>query len=219
MKKFILLILLLPAMGLQALAAGKSGETQSVRHEFRLGAGDMLFETLIWHDQLHKKYTGAKPDFLFPEDRAYGYSPHMSVEYAYHILPWMSIGTIVDFQVTGWSREWYNSSNKLASTTYENFYNLCIMPTARFNYFRREHVGLYSSISVGMDVNGGSEYNGFGKNTELGLAADIRFIGVTVGGGHWWGFAELGGLYALRNKNAMYMMSSQIVKVGASYKF
>ena len=199
-------------------AKSPSADSLGTRHEIRLGVGDMMFETLVWNNQLHKQYS-SDPGSRFAEKRDYWYLPHISGEYSYHILPWLSVGGIVNFQMTGWNTYVYKGNSELDTVTKENFFNFCIMPTARFNYFRREHVGLYSAVSVGLDINGGTEVDGFGHNTVAGLAADLRFIGVTAGNGHWWGFAELGGLFALKNKNTLFLMGSELFRFGVSYKF
>lgn len=210
--------LLLIAIAVCALGAGTYAAEPRAKHEFRLGAGDMLFETLIWHDQLHKTYESGAGS-AFPEKRDYRYTPHFSGEYSYHILPWMSLGAMLDLQVTNWNTYNYNGQNKLAWVDESRFWNFCIMPVIRFNYLRADHVGLYSSLAAGMDLNGGTEKDGFGRNVQVGAALDIRLIGVRVGGGHWWGYAELGGLFALRNPQCMYMLGSSLGRVGVSYKF
>lgn len=216
-KLVILLAFMLP------FACASAAEADSLafksRHEVRFGVGDMMFETLIWNNDIHKDYSRALQGSVFREDRNYVYSPHINAEYAWHVLPWLSVGAMVDFQITGWKRYWYDNGNREVAVTNENFTNICILPTVRFNYFRREHVGLYSAISAGVDFNGGTEVDGFGRYVQVGVAADLRFIGVMVGNRHWWGYAELGGIYALRNKNCMYLMNSEIFRVGASYKF
>lgn len=220
MKDFGILRLVCAAAAslLLALPCGAKDKDFS-RHEARIGVGDMLFETMIWHNQVHKHYSDAPASMLYPEKRGYRYLPHISGEYAYHLLPWLSLGCTLDFQQTCWDTEYYNSENKLLRTDKENFYNLCILPTVRFNYFRREHVGLYSSIAVGMDINGGTEKNGFGQNTIVGAALDIRPIGVIFGEGHYWGFVEIGGINALQSKDVMFMLGSELVRTGFSFKF
>lgn len=204
----------------QLIAQTKDKEPEFSRHEVRLGVGDMLFETMIWHNQVHKSYAGSPAEILYPEKRGYGYMPHISGEYSYHLLPWMSLGGTVDFQQTYWRTEYFNSTDdRVKESVRENFYNLCIMPTIRFNYFRREHVGLYSALAVGLDINGGTEKNGFGQNTVVGADLDLRPIGVIFGAGHYWGYVELGCLNALKSKDTMFLLCSEIVRAGLSYKF
>lgn len=218
MKRFFLSFFALTVLGVGLSAADISSDSLKCRQEIRLGIGDMMFETLVWNNQIHKQYASASA-YLFPEKRDYWYLPHISGEYSYHILPWLSVGAVLDFQMTGWNTYVYDGRNELVECRKENFTNLCIMPLARFNYFRREHVGLYSAITVGIDFNGGTEVDGFGHHTRAGLATDLRLIGVTAGNGHWWGFAELGGIFAMRNPRNLFLVGSELVKCGVSYKF
>ncbi len=187
--------------------------------ELRLAIGDMFFENLIWHDQIHKDYYGAPAGVVFTEDTHYRYMPHISMEYSYYMFPWMSVGGIVDFQNTAWHREKYDNTNRFLGYSKENFCNLSMMAGVRFTYLRREHIGLYSSLALGLDINGGSERDGFGHYTACGFAADVRLIGFKAGNGHWWGFVELGGMNALKKKSVIYMLGSELFKAGVSYKF
>ncbi len=218
MRHIFAAVIVLAAFGVSLDAADFHRDSLRQRHEVRFGVGDMMFETLMWNNQLHKQYASDALS-LFPEKRDYWYLPHFSAEYSCHFLPWLSVGCILDFQMTGWTTYVYNGQNEQVGTSKENFTNLCIMPVARFNYFRREHVGLYSALAVGIDFNGGTELDGFGKHTQVGVAADLRLIGVTIGGGHWWGYAELGGIFALRNTGTLFLLGSELVKCGVSYKF
>ena len=189
------------------------------RHEVRLGIGDMAFETMIWHDNLHKSYVGGEAGFVNTEKVDYHYTPHFSAEYSFHVVKWLSVGAIVDFQSTSWKRQGYNNHDEFVSTTRENFFNLTVLPTLRFNYVRRPHFGVYSSLSFGIGLNGGSEVNGFGKHTVTCPAGEIRLLGFKGGSGHWWGFAEFGALASLQNPNIIYMLGSELFRAGVSYKF
>lgn len=208
------------AVSVQLDAQTKDVTSEFSRHEVRLGVGDMLFETMIWHNQVHKSYAGSPAEILYPEKRGYSFLPHISGEYSYHLLPWMSLGCALDFQQTYWRTEYFNSADdRVKESVKENFFNLCILPTIRFNYFRREHVGLYSALAVGMDINGGTEKNGRGQKTVVGAALDLRPIGVIFGAEHYWGYVELGCLNALKSKDEMFLLCSEIVRIGLSYKF
>ena len=189
------------------------------KHEVRLGVGDMCFETLVWHDQLHKSYAGTDAGFTFIEDKGYKYTPHFSAEYSYHLFKWMSLGIIVNYQNTSWTRQSYNSNDILQGISNERFFNLAILPTIRFNYLRREHFGMYSSLSFGLDINGGSETNGFGKTAVGAFGADIRLIGLRAGGGPLWAYIEFGALAAMQNTNIMYLLGSELARAGVSFKF
>lgn len=212
MKKPFLKVCTALAVALTASFAVPAAEPEPAgRHEVRLGIGDMMFETLIWHDNVHKPYAGI-------EDTDYEYTPHFSAEYSYNILKWLSVGLIFDIQYTGWRRSVYDLGYPIAESR-ENFYNIAFLPTLRFNYFRRPHVGLYSAVSAGVDINGGSEKDGFGRNAVCCFAADVRLLGLRAGGGRWWGFVEVGGLAAMQNSNIIYMMGSELIRAGLSCKF
>lgn len=186
--------------------------------ELRLGVGDMFFETMIWHNQPHISVASLPDGLVVKEKTHHRYSPHISVEGTYSLLPWLCAGLALDIQGTGWDLECYDRSGKLGADKH-SFYNLCIMPVARFNYFRRPNVQIYSAIAAGIDVNGGTETDYRGRKTVVGAAMDLRLAGVEAGAGHWWGFFDIGGTFALKNTNTIFLMGSQLMKVGLSYKF
>ena len=99
------------------------------------------------------------------------------------------------------------------------FYNLVFMPTIRFTYFHHEYVNLYSGIGIGMDINGGTETNAKGQRTEVGAAVNITVFGVSANYKRWFWTVDFGGLYALKNANAIYMASSRIINVGLGARF
>ena len=204
------------------LAGSVSAETtaarDSMRHEVRVAVGDMLFETLMWHNDVHRNYLGS-PDRAYTERQHFCYTPHIGAEYQYRINRWLGVGALVDFQYTAWENRTYNNLNQLTATSDENFYNLTILPTVRFTYLHTEYVSLYSSLALGMNINGGTETDIYGKKTAVGAAFDIGALGITVGHGHWFGSAELGGMFALKNTATIYMLASRIVSVSVGYTF
>lgn len=189
------------------------------RHELRFGIGDMMFESVRWHNQAHRDYSYLPDGILKPEDVRFGYTPHFSVEYAYRALDWLSIGLVCDFQHTSWTRNFYDNGNDLVKSEKNNFFNLSFLLDIRFNYCRKEHFGVYSSIAPGIDINGGSEVDCFGNHTVAGPAIDLRLVGITAGAGQCWGFAEFGMMAALQNPEHIFLFGSQIFKVGFTYKF
>lgn len=217
MKKLaIILLLLMPTL----LMAESREEMEANKSEFRLTIGDMFFETLIWYDHPHTNYTGAgTPTTEFTEDHKFAWTPHFGIEYQYRVNWWCGIGMLVDGQYTGWQRVRYNNQNVETYRTKENFYNLAVIPTVRFTFMHTQHVNLYAGLGVGVDINGGSETDLKGKHTAAGAAVNITALGIRAGNGHWYGSAELGGLYALKNMNAIYMVSSRILTVGVGYTF
>ena len=189
------------------------------RNEVRIGIGDMLFETMVWHNQVHRDYKHYPDGVTATENNHFGYTPHFCVEYSRYFLPWLNVGITADIQNTSWTKETYDNRNALKGSSKENFYNFCIMPTINFTYFRRPHVGLYSALGAGIDINGGTEVDYAGRKTEVGAAIDLRLVGVTAGAGHWWGFFDIGGTFAMQNKDAIFLMGSQLMRIGACYRF
>lgn len=192
----------------------------SDKHEIRLTFGDCLWESLIWHDDAHGYYQGVgDASSIFYERQHYRYAPHAELDYHYFVNSWFSAGVGVDFQYTAWHLNGYNNKNELSYSSKENFYNVCIIPAVRFTYFRSTYVNIYSSIGIGMTINGGTETDINGKNTAIGAAVDIRALGLAIGKDHWHGTLDVGGLTALRNKESIYMVCSKIIQLGVSYTF
>ena len=216
LKKIIVLPLLL--LCAVSLAGEPGGSRLPDGLELRLGVGDMFFETMIWHNQPHMSAALLPDGLVVAEKTHHRYSPHISVEGTYAFLPWLSAGMALDIQGTGWDLECYDRSGKLGADRH-SFYNLCIMPVVRFNYFRRPNVQIYSAIAAGIDINGGTETDYRGRKTVVGAAMDLRLAGVEAGAGHWWGFFDIGGTFALQNKNTFFLIGSQLMKAGVSYKF
>lgn len=204
-------------LGLSVSAQQKS--TAFYKHEISVGAGDMMFETAIWHNQVHREYgpLGSEVDIF--ENTGYSYTPHLFIEYYYRVAEWLNIGFDYDFQCTSWTEEHYNAAGLKTGSSPEKFYNLCLMPSVRFNYLNKKHFNLYSTISVGLDVNGGTKADCFGEKTIAGVAADLRLIGFKFGSGHCWGFVDLGLLAALENQNTIFLIGSELCRVGFTYKF
>lgn len=187
-------------------------ETKEARaerhHEVRVGWGDQLFETLCWHEAAVSPTT-VYPNYPETERTKFRYSQHWFVEYQYRVNRWFGVGGELDASGVAW-RE---------GAKKQNFYNLVIMPTARFTYLRHEYVGLYSGLGIGVDINGGTEVDLKGKHTAASMAVDITAIGLEVGHGNWFGAVEFGGLYAMKGRNMIYMAGSKLFRASIAYRF
>lgn len=215
-KLLIVLGLMLPTL----LLAETKEERAASPHEVRLLVGDMLCESLFWYDDAHADYTGlGSASSVFVEQQHTFWTPHFAGEYQYRLNDWCSVGAQVDFQYTGWHRVTYNTMNAEVDNTREHFYNLSFLPTVRFTYFHSPYVNLYSSVGLGLDVNGGTETDIHGKRVAFGAALDIAVLGLSAGANNWFGSMEVGGLSALKNKGTMFMMASRILTVGVGYRF
>jgi hypothetical protein len=211
MKKSIILLLLCSLIPLASMAETK--ETRSrLRHEFRIGYGDPMYETMRW------KSESTRLGVPMNARQNYRYTGHIYGEYMYRINSWLGVGAQVDFGATMFDYNSYQLDGKgdqfLASSQYRYFYDVCVMPSIRFTYFHREWVNLYSGLQMGVGVHG--DYLG---RTELGYAFGLTALGLSVGRNHWFGTAEFGGLSNLQSLTAMYLLWTKWVNISVGYRF
>lgn len=189
------------------------------RNELRIGWGDQLFESLIWHNPTSIITT--MPDSyqqVYKEN--YSYNQHVWMEYQWRFTHWFSLGAMVDFSHVGWDEVTRNGKGTELNRKEEQFfYNAVIMPTIRFTYFHHENVNFYSGLGVGLDINGGTETNALGNHTDVGAAINLTVFGISANYQRWFWTIDCGGLYALKNMNTIFLMSSRIVNVGMGVRF
>lgn len=216
MKRILIIVAIW--LSSSALFAETREMRDSLRHEFRVGWGDQQFETLVWHYTSSADYRYDNGDYLQTDH--YRYTQHWFIEYQYRVNYWFGVGVQFDGSAVLWDNMLYDQDNDLiANIGTDHFYNLVFMPTARFTYLHRKYVSLYSSIGIGINVNGGTEMNIYGKYTDSSLALDIRAIGLEVGLNHWFGAIEFGGLFAMKNKNTVFMVDSRIFTASVGFRF
>lgn len=189
------------------------------RNELRIGWGDQLFESLIWHNPTSIITT--MPDSyqqVYKEN--YSYNQHVWMEYQWRFTHWFSLGAMVDFSHVGWDEVTRNGKGAELNRKEEQFfYNAVIMPTIRFTYFHHENVNFYSGLGIGLDINGGTETNAHGNHTDVGAAINLTVFGISANYQLWFWTVDCGGLYALKNMNTIFLMSSRIVNVGMGVRF
>ena len=189
------------------------------RNELRIGWGDQLFESLIWHNPTSIITT--MPDSyqqVYKEN--YSYNQHVWMEYQWRFTHWFSLGAMVDFSHVGWDEVTRNGKGaELNRKENQFFYNAVIMPTIRFTYFHHENVNFYSGLGIGLDINGGTETNALGNHTDVGAAINLTIFGISANYQRWFWTVDCGGLYALKNMNTIFLMSSRIVNVGMGVRF
>ncbi len=181
-------------------------------HEFRLGWGDMLYETAMYHAD---HYSGN-----------YRYTGHIFATYQYRFLPWLSAGIDVDYEHVFWQKSPERGANKVAFKdcpaelkTDANFFNICLIPQVRFTYYWSKYANLYSGIGCGLLINGGNEFNFRGQKTAFAPVLELTALGVQVGDNHWFGTVELGGLNAMSSLTDFYMLGSRLFSVSLGYRF
>ena len=101
-----------------------------------------------------------------------------SLSYTYHSRRWLSYGGTAVF---GASTRWRKDSITGEKIDNLSYYCLSIMPTVRFNWFYREKVQFYSTISVGV-ITDFDEVYPWGDLTLVGCSFGRKFFG----------FAEVG---------------------------
>ncbi len=217
-RRTFFLLLLLCACTIAGLAETK-WDHLTWRNEIRLGWGDQLFESLMWHNPTN--ITTTMPEsYQQTYHENYRHHQHIWLEYQYRFKHWFSLGGMIDMSEVGWDDVTRNGRGvELSRGGGHHFYNVVLMPTIRFTYLYHPNVNLYSGIGIGMDINGGTETNAKGQHTEYGAAVNITVIGVAANYKRWFWTVDFGGMYALKNANAIYMASSRIINVGLGARF
>lgn len=211
---FILLLSLPIVYG----AAENKWDYMTSRHEVRVGWGDQLFESLMWHNPTHVTTMPATYQELYKEN--YRHYQHYWFEYQYRFTHWFGLGVMLDGSGVQWDEVVRDGQGiELSREKNHHFYNLVVMPTMRFTYFHHEYVNLYSGLGFGMGINGGTETNAKGRHTDVGAAVNITVIGVSANYGRWFWTVDFGGMYSLKNANAIFMASSRIINVGLGARF
>ena len=218
MKRILFVILAVTGVCVSALAETKWDHLER-RNEIRIGWGDQLFESLMWHNPTNIATTMPETwQGKYKED--YRHYQHLWLEYQWRFTHWFSLGAMVD----GSGVSWYNVTRngkgvELARSDKQYFYNIVFMPTVRFTYLYHPNVNLYSGIGIGMDINGGTETNAYGQHTEVGFAINGTVFGISANYDRWFMTVDFGGLTALKNANSIYMAVSRIINVGIGARF
>lgn len=208
--KRILLLTFLTCVSVVCLAGNPP-----TRHSVRLGWGDMLFETLAFHPSSLDTYDpeALPADFRSKGSFGYGYTGHIFADYFYALTDVISVGAQTDFEGIFWKEGVRDASGTVVSDPKQvNNFNLCILPSVRFTYFRSEWVDIYSGLSLGLLMAFDNQ-----KQFELAPAFNLNLVGVRVGKGHWGGTAEIGLLNALKGANDVYLLGSRLFSVGVNY--
>ncbi len=209
MKKHLLFVLFLL---LGALPAA------SQKHSVRLGWGDMLYETAVFHPSVEHKFvtpSSLPEDFSVRESYGYGYTGHIFAEYQYRVGRNVRIGGMMDFEGIFWKEADFDRNHSITGAVRNvNNYDLSLLPIVRFDYFNHETVSLYSGIGLGL-LMAFDNAGGF----ELSPVSNFSLIGAEVGRGHWAGAAELGFMTALYAGNKVFMLGSRLISVSVNYRW
>ncbi len=181
----------------------------SIPHELRVGWGDQMFETLMWHNE---GYPIVLPSSYQANYKGhFRYTQHWFVEYLYNVNYWYALGVQIDYSGVLWDQVLRNGRGvEMDRDRNHNFHNIAIIPTVRFSYFHGEYTSIYSSIGVGVNINTGSELDYKMRYTTAAPVVNISLVGLRIGKGRYYGLFELGGMISLVNSNEVYMLGSRI---------
>ena len=128
------------------------------------------------------------------------WSVPVSAEYFYHVNRFLSVGAIGAFNCM--KQDIYlNVTDKEGNTTVTKDgslkkFNLTILPAVKFDWLRREHIGLYSKVGLGASFMMERQKEDAGEELYSGTDVIFNFqlsaIGFEVGNLRIRGFAELG---------------------------
>ncbi len=219
-KKILTIVLLLCATFAGAREAQDEVEQKLRWHnELRIGWGDQLFESLMWHNPTYI-VTTMPESFSKTYHENYRHNQHIWMEYQYFCSHWFSVGAMADVSEVSWSDVTRNGKGvETARSGRKYFYNAVAMPTMRFTYYRHPHACLYSGLGLGLDINGGTEENAAHRKTDMGLALNLTLIGASVNFGRWFMAFDVGGLTSLRDRNTIYMAFSRMMNVSMGIRF
>lgn len=189
------------------------------RNELRVGWGDQLFESLMWHNPVQIATT-LPETYTAVYHENYRHNQHIWAEYLWRFNYWFALGGMVDVSEVGWNDVTRNGQGtEIMRSKRKYFYNCVIMPNMRFTYFHHPNVNIYSSLGIGMDINGGTETNARGKKTDIGLAVNGTVVGVSANYDRWFMAVDLGGLTALKDKNTIFLAFSRMINVSIGVRF
>ena len=157
----------------------------SPKHDIRVGIGTLSLPTMFSLGE-GSGYLDAMMEPNFRQDMANAdtyltprnFVGNYSLSYTYHDRRGLQYGGKVVF---GASTRWRRDSVTGAKVENLSLYSLSIMPTVRFNWFYREQVQLYSSVSLGVVTD----------FEDLYMWGDATLVGCSFGR-KLFGFAEVG---------------------------
>lgn len=217
-KRKIYILIALLALALNGMAEEKWAYL-NMRNEMRIGWGDQLFESLMWHNPTSIVTT--MPDtWSQTYHENYRHNQHLWLEYQYRFKEWFSFGVMADVSEVGWNDVTRNGAGvEIRRSERKYFYNFVLMPTIRFTYYHHPFVNIYSGLGFGMDINGGTERNMYADKTDVGMAVHVTALGISANYNRWFMAFDFGGMTALKDKNTVFMAVSRIMSFSLGARF
>lgn len=206
-------------MACGAVHAETREEASERKHELSISWGDQIFEQFNWRNPAYIVNNLPESVNLKTKEN-YRFSQHWSLSYQYRLKHWLGLGMMLDGSACIWDEVVRNGKGAEQSRIgNRHFANIALVPTVRFTYFRHEYVNIYSAIGFGMNMNTGTEKNALGQHTEFSGAMNMTLVGISANYRQWFALFELGGLYALKDKDTIYMLNSKMFSVGIGMRF
>ncbi|MBR4826466.1 MAG: hypothetical protein IKZ91_01105 [Bacteroidales bacterium] len=212
--RVFIILMLLAGCGTAAAAAGDGSSVR--RHTFRLGWGDMMFETAAYYPtvpHIFENPSAVPESFRTKENFSNWYTGHIFADYLYSLNDFLSVGGQVDFEALGWKSGWFDRNHIMVEEAPDvRFYNVVVMPQVRLTYLHKDVISVYSGLGAGVLLS-------FAQNLELSPALYVNLAGVRLGRGPWSGSVDLGLLNALSSLDKVYMIASRVISVSINYSW
>lgn len=183
---------LLAALAISAFVSvpAQAQDEMETRHEIGISYGAIPNST--WIDVL----TEVIPAMFGETYDNHRYVGPIGLEYYYHTSPLIGVGAVVVYATN--NEDGFEGDLK---TSHLNKSYFTVMPSAKFNWLRKKHWGLYSKLAIGATYAHfvDQDYDQTGKKTnEETIVNDLLFnfqasvLGVEAGSQKVRGFVELG---------------------------
>lgn len=192
---------------------------KELKHEVRVGVGDQMFESIIWRNPSYIVNTmPAEKSYDYKEN--YRYLQHFFVEYQYRLSKMVGFGFMFDTSSVMWDKVTRNGQGRFTSAMKNQFFtNVTMMATFRLTYASWKYANLFGGGGIGINLNTGTEVDGKGRHTGVGLASGFTALGASFNYNQWFATLELGGTYALSSMDAVYMLNSRLISFSVGMRF
>lgn len=188
--------------------------------ELSIGWGDMIAETALFHESAHRDYTLMPVSFRGTEKRSYRYTGHVVLAYQYRANSWFGAGFKGDVSAFMWEEHIFRGGSMTPlSVTPQHCYNIALLPEAWITWYHHYWFDVYSSLGVGLAVNGGTETDTKGRHVAFGGAGDITVIGISVGNNQVFGSFEAGGLIGMKDTNHIFLLGARLLTLSVGVRF
>lgn len=188
-------------------------------HMLRLAWGDQHFEHIAWHASL-QPVNNLPATYTATYNESFRYTQHWSLEYQNRLNHWFSYGGLVDGSGVLWDQVMRNGlGQELSRDPGHHLYNLVMMPTVYFTYLHHPYVSLHSGLGIGLNINGGSEKDMYGRTVVCAPAVNLTLIGISAWYKEWFASVDLGAMLSMTNGQTIYMFGSRIFSVAIGVTF